>query len=164
MRYLRWSYARIPASRKQSRNLDAVEQRLRGSLLKRESADCKARLRIWTVLASKSPFRCRFVQGMLRQPGARRTEMATPEESKTPKSEYVLGHTDRERRRLSLKASILNPLTDSFLRRAGVSAGMNVFEASKTRQADRNHGAAGLFSSHVSSLIKKVAGSRAIPR
>jgi hypothetical protein len=85
--------------------------------------------------------------------------MATPEESKTPKSEYVLGHTDRERRRLSLQASILNPLTDSFLRRAGVSAGMNVFEASKTRQADRNHGAAGLFSSHVSSLIKKLAGS-----
>jgi predicted O-methyltransferase YrrM len=54
--------------------------------------------------------------------------MATPGESKTTKSEYVMGHTDRERRRLSLQASILNPLTDSFLRRAGVSAGMNVLE------------------------------------
>jgi ubiquinone/menaquinone biosynthesis C-methylase UbiE len=54
--------------------------------------------------------------------------MATPEKSKTTKSEYVLGHTDRERHRLSLQASILNPLTDSFLRRAGVSAGMNVLE------------------------------------
>ena len=41
---------------------------------------------------------------------------------------YVLGHTDRERRRLALQAAILNPLTDSFLRRAGVSAGMRVLD------------------------------------
>ena len=46
----------------------------------------------------------------------------------TPETKYVLGHTDRERRRLALQASILNPLTDSFLRRAGVSAGMRVLE------------------------------------
>lgn len=43
-------------------------------------------------------------------------------------ADYVMGHTDRERRRLALQAAILNPLTDSFLRRAGVSAGMNVLE------------------------------------
>jgi SAM-dependent methyltransferase len=41
---------------------------------------------------------------------------------------YVMGHTDHERRRLSLQASIINPLTDSFLRSAGVSAGMHVLE------------------------------------
>jgi ubiquinone/menaquinone biosynthesis C-methylase UbiE len=41
---------------------------------------------------------------------------------------YVLGHTDNERRRLALQASIINPLTDAFLRRAGVSAGMHVLE------------------------------------
>jgi 2-polyprenyl-3-methyl-5-hydroxy-6-metoxy-1,4-benzoquinol methylase len=41
---------------------------------------------------------------------------------------YVLGHTDLERRRLALQASIINPLTENFLRRAGVSAGMRVLE------------------------------------
>ena len=41
---------------------------------------------------------------------------------------YVMGHTDRERRRLALQASVLNPLTDAFLRRAGISAGMRVLE------------------------------------
>lgn len=46
----------------------------------------------------------------------------------TANAEYVLGHTDRERRRLAVQAAVLNPLTDSFLRRAGVSAGMNVLE------------------------------------
>ena len=40
----------------------------------------------------------------------------------------MLGHTDRERRRLALQASIINPLTENFLRRAGVSAGMHVLE------------------------------------
>jgi 2-polyprenyl-3-methyl-5-hydroxy-6-metoxy-1,4-benzoquinol methylase len=39
-----------------------------------------------------------------------------------------MGHTDRERRRLSLQAAVINPLTDSFLRRAGISAGMRVLE------------------------------------
>jgi predicted O-methyltransferase YrrM len=46
----------------------------------------------------------------------------------TAQTDYVMGHTDRERRRLALQAAILNPLTDSFLRRAGVSAGMSVLE------------------------------------
>ncbi|HEY3928837.1 MAG TPA: class I SAM-dependent methyltransferase [Candidatus Koribacter sp.] len=35
---------------------------------------------------------------------------------------------DHERRRLALQASVLNPLTDSFLRRAGVAGGMRVLE------------------------------------
>src|SRR5215471_16195539 len=43
-------------------------------------------------------------------------------------TDYVMGHTDRERRRLSIQASVISPLTDSFLRRAGISAGMHVLE------------------------------------
>jgi len=39
-----------------------------------------------------------------------------------------MGHDDRERRRLSLQASILNPLSDQLLRRAGVSQGMRVLD------------------------------------
>jgi ubiquinone/menaquinone biosynthesis C-methylase UbiE len=39
-----------------------------------------------------------------------------------------MGHTDHERRRLALQAAFLNPLTDGFLRRAGISAGMHVLE------------------------------------
>jgi ubiquinone/menaquinone biosynthesis C-methylase UbiE len=46
----------------------------------------------------------------------------------SPQPSYVLGHTDRERRRLALQAAVLNPLTDSFLRRVGISAGMRVLE------------------------------------
>jgi len=41
---------------------------------------------------------------------------------------YVMGHDDRERRRLALQASILNPLTEQLFRRAGVSSGMNVLD------------------------------------
>src|SRR3954451_2901635 len=41
---------------------------------------------------------------------------------------YVMGHDDRERRRLSLQASILNPLSDQLLRRAGLSAGLHVLD------------------------------------
>jgi len=41
---------------------------------------------------------------------------------------YVMGHDDRERRRLVLQASILNPLTDQLFRRAGVSSGMHVLD------------------------------------
>lgn len=47
--------------------------------------------------------------------------------TETPR-DYIMGHTDRERRRLALQAAILNPLTDSFLRRAGISAGMRVLD------------------------------------
>jgi ubiquinone/menaquinone biosynthesis C-methylase UbiE len=41
---------------------------------------------------------------------------------------YVMGHTDRERRRLKLQASLLNPVTEQLFRRAGVSLGMNVLD------------------------------------
>jgi ubiquinone/menaquinone biosynthesis C-methylase UbiE len=43
-------------------------------------------------------------------------------------STYVMGATEHERRRLSLQGCILNPLTDRFLRQAGVSAGMHVLD------------------------------------
>lgn len=41
---------------------------------------------------------------------------------------YVMGHDDRERRRLLLQASILNPLTEQLFRRAGISPGMHVLD------------------------------------
>src|SRR6478736_845151 len=41
---------------------------------------------------------------------------------------YVMGHDDRERRRLLLQASILNPLTEQLFRRAGLSSGMRVLD------------------------------------
>jgi|SRR5581483_2147083 len=46
----------------------------------------------------------------------------------SPKSAYVMGHDERERRRLTLQASILNPFTEHLLRRAGISAGMHVLD------------------------------------
>jgi len=46
-------------------------------------------------------------------------------QSSTP---YVMGHDDRERRRLSLQASIINPLSDQLLKRAGLSAGQRVLD------------------------------------
>jgi ubiquinone/menaquinone biosynthesis C-methylase UbiE len=39
-----------------------------------------------------------------------------------------MGHDHRERRRLVLQASILNPLTEHFLRRAGIASGMRVLD------------------------------------
>jgi ubiquinone/menaquinone biosynthesis C-methylase UbiE len=39
-----------------------------------------------------------------------------------------MGHDDRERRRLALQASILNPFTEQLLRRAGISTGMHVLD------------------------------------
>ena len=39
-----------------------------------------------------------------------------------------MGHDDRERRRLALQASILNPFTEHLLRRAGISTGMRVLD------------------------------------
>src|SRR5215510_4374556 len=41
---------------------------------------------------------------------------------------YVMGHDDRERRRLVLQASILDPITEQLFRRAGISSGMNVLD------------------------------------
>jgi ubiquinone/menaquinone biosynthesis C-methylase UbiE len=45
-----------------------------------------------------------------------------------PSRDYVLTHTDAERRRLALQASILNPFTDRFLRDAGIADGMRVLD------------------------------------
>jgi ubiquinone/menaquinone biosynthesis C-methylase UbiE len=39
-----------------------------------------------------------------------------------------MGHTDHERRRLSLQAQVLNPLTRDFLERAGIGPGMRVLD------------------------------------
>src|SRR5262245_59760769 len=41
---------------------------------------------------------------------------------------YLMGHDHRERRRLLLQASILNPLTEQLLRRAGITSGMSVLD------------------------------------
>src|SRR5689334_10055287 len=41
---------------------------------------------------------------------------------------YVMGHSDRERRRLELQASIINPLTNELLDRARIRRGMSVIE------------------------------------
>jgi ubiquinone/menaquinone biosynthesis C-methylase UbiE len=41
---------------------------------------------------------------------------------------YVMGHDDRERRRLALQAEILAPFTEQLLRRAGISNGMRVLD------------------------------------
>lgn len=43
-------------------------------------------------------------------------------------STYAMGHDDRERRRLRLQASILNPFTEQLFRRAGISSGMHVLD------------------------------------
>ena len=48
--------------------------------------------------------------------------------SATTASAYLMGHTDHERRRLSLQASILNPYTHEFLRQAGLAPGMRVLD------------------------------------
>lgn len=43
-------------------------------------------------------------------------------------SQYVMGHDDRERRRLALQGAILQPFTEGLLQRAGVTGGMRVLE------------------------------------
>ena len=43
-------------------------------------------------------------------------------------TEYILGHSDREIRRLMLQASILRPITERLLRRAGLKPGMRVLD------------------------------------
>lgn len=43
-------------------------------------------------------------------------------------TDYLLGYTDHERRRLALQAAILNPLTEGFLVRAGLARGMRVLD------------------------------------
>jgi SAM-dependent methyltransferase len=41
---------------------------------------------------------------------------------------YVMGHDDRERRRLALQARIINPVTETLLQRAGIASGMRVLD------------------------------------
>lgn len=41
---------------------------------------------------------------------------------------YVMGHTDRERQRLSLQASLINPFTNGLLVKAGITSGMRVLD------------------------------------
>lgn len=43
-------------------------------------------------------------------------------------AQYVMGHDDRERRRLQLQASIINPITEQLFRRAGIGPGMHVLD------------------------------------
>jgi ubiquinone/menaquinone biosynthesis C-methylase UbiE len=47
---------------------------------------------------------------------------------KEDRSTYVMGATEHERRRLALQGSILNSLTDRFLRQAGLCEGMRVLD------------------------------------
>src|ERR1700734_3682671 len=43
-------------------------------------------------------------------------------------TEYVMGHNERERGRLSLQGAMLAPFTMQLFRRAGISAGMKVLD------------------------------------
>jgi ubiquinone/menaquinone biosynthesis C-methylase UbiE len=43
-------------------------------------------------------------------------------------AEYVLGHTSVEQQRLIRQARVLAPLTERFLRDAGISSGMHVLD------------------------------------
>jgi ubiquinone/menaquinone biosynthesis C-methylase UbiE len=43
-------------------------------------------------------------------------------------SRYVMGHSDRERRRLAFQGLILNPFTEQLMRRAGITGGMRVLD------------------------------------
>jgi ubiquinone/menaquinone biosynthesis C-methylase UbiE len=45
-----------------------------------------------------------------------------------PSRTYVMTHTDTERRRLALQASIINPFTNRLLRDAGIAGGMHVLD------------------------------------
>jgi SAM-dependent methyltransferase len=48
--------------------------------------------------------------------------------STTTSSAYVMGHSDRERRRLASQAAILDPISEQLLRRAGLVPGMSVLD------------------------------------
>jgi 2-polyprenyl-3-methyl-5-hydroxy-6-metoxy-1,4-benzoquinol methylase len=49
-----------------------------------------------------------------------------PSHDKSPV--YIMGHTEREARRLALQGEVINPFTEQLLRRAGVAPGMNVVD------------------------------------
>jgi ubiquinone/menaquinone biosynthesis C-methylase UbiE len=48
--------------------------------------------------------------------------------TKESSAQYVMGHNERERRRLALQASILQPFTEELLRRAGITTGMRILD------------------------------------
>lgn len=48
--------------------------------------------------------------------------------SETVAARYVMGHSDRERRRLMLQASLINPFTEQLFRRAGIGPGTKVLD------------------------------------
>jgi ubiquinone/menaquinone biosynthesis C-methylase UbiE len=48
--------------------------------------------------------------------------------SATTPSNYIMGHDDRERRRLITQAAILDPITEQLLLRAGLKSGMSVLD------------------------------------
>jgi 2-polyprenyl-3-methyl-5-hydroxy-6-metoxy-1,4-benzoquinol methylase len=48
--------------------------------------------------------------------------------SDRPETEYILGHSDREIRRLMHQAAILRPITERLLRGAGIGRGMRVLD------------------------------------
>jgi ubiquinone/menaquinone biosynthesis C-methylase UbiE len=45
-----------------------------------------------------------------------------------PRTEYILGHSEREIRRLILQAGILRPITERMLRSTGIGPGMRVLD------------------------------------
>jgi SAM-dependent methyltransferase len=86
----------------------------------------------------------------------------------TPAPVYLMGHTDHERRRLSLQASVLNPLTLGFLQRAGIGPGMRVLDMG-CGVGDVSMIAAGLVGAHghvtgidIDPAALEIAGSRAL--
>jgi ubiquinone/menaquinone biosynthesis C-methylase UbiE len=48
--------------------------------------------------------------------------------SASTSSNYIMGHDDRERRRLIAQAAILDPITEQLLHRAGLKSGMSVLD------------------------------------
>src|SRR5215831_19439434 len=53
--------------------------------------------------------------------GISKNQMGTPQS-------YIMGHNDRERRRLAIQASVLRPITERFFEDAGIRTGMNVLD------------------------------------
>jgi 2-polyprenyl-3-methyl-5-hydroxy-6-metoxy-1,4-benzoquinol methylase len=48
--------------------------------------------------------------------------------SELPQAEYILGHSDRELRRLKRQAAILRPITERLMRDAGIRSNMRVLD------------------------------------
>ena len=48
--------------------------------------------------------------------------------SNVPEAEYILGHSEREIRRLIHQAAILRPITERLMRGAGIRPGMRVLD------------------------------------